>query len=240
MSVLNRHTALKHVIFQRPKHMQLWREWMDKGYLVLICVPDLEELGGEFGVRIIASLMLMSLWSAARSRADVPIAYRKPFYMVVDEPQTWLHNNEKLFDNLFSKGGKYGLYMVALLQSLEQLEKTIRRILIDNDPHVVMFGTSKDTLRYLDFGELNEFVTDLPPYHFVARINPYPPVLCRSIDNLTEQTDRSQLIDQHSQLFGRHYKQVSQDIAERENRYYERLRKGESTWQELRSAVLSE
>lgn len=143
-----------------------YRKWMDEGYTVLIKVP--ESLGKNV-CRIIMSIHAINFWQTALSRDDIPKDKRRIFYLITDEPQTWLSKNADRLDDMFSKARKYGFRVVMLFQSFRQITKespALLDIMLANEPDLLIFRT---TMPHIDLYPLNP--ETIPRYHFIARVD---------------------------------------------------------------------
>ncbi|MFW6016077.1 MAG: hypothetical protein ACOCRK_06535 [bacterium] len=163
--LLQKDYLLKFALGQKPKRKLDYRKWMDQGYTVLIKVP--ESLGKK-RVNIIMSLHILGFWQAALSRDNIKESERKPFYIIADEPQSWLNNNEKIFDAIYSKARKYKMYMCSLFQSYKQLPNNIKQILLDNEPDIIDFSPDSEDIK-------------LNKYHFVCTMFNKKPFIAKSL-----------------------------------------------------------
>lgn len=164
-NILMRNRILKYTLGSKNKTKLDYRKWIDEGWTVLIKVP--ESLGRET-VRVIASVHFTNFIQATFSRDNIPKKDRKQFFLIADEPQTWLYKNADKLDDMFSKSAKYGLSLVLLFQSFQQIRKespALVEIILDNLPDLIVFTTSNNQLRLGKFD-----LENLPKYHFICRI----------------------------------------------------------------------
>lgn len=206
---------LKHMLCQVPKERYPYRKWIDEGWTVIIIA---RENLGRLPVRTVMTLHVMNFWGAALSRDDEEQIYRKPFVIVADEPQTWLPNNEQLFDDLFSKGRKYGLGIVCLFQNVAQMESESPRLVR------IMFGNKPDLITFkcdtpVKIGDID--VSELPRYHFVAKIRDYPPVICCGLGRASKIADRAEFAKNQQLKWGQPWQTVAFDIDRRRRSWAE-------------------
>lgn len=171
--ILFRDRFLKYTLGHPAKNLD-YLKWINEGYTVIIRAP---ESLGKLTVRVIMAIHALNFWSAALSRDNVHPSKRTPFLLVADEPQTWLSRNEDTLDDIFSKARKYGFGMVCLFQSFKQISKespALLRIILDNQPDLIVFGTSKDQI------ELPFNPEELPKYHFIAKVEGAEPFVARA------------------------------------------------------------
>ena len=180
---LFRDRMIQYTLGKRPENMN-YRYWMENGFTVLIKTP---ESLGENTVRIIQAIHAISFWQAALMRDRLPEHERKPFWLIADEPQTWLFNNAKTIDNIFSKAAKYRLFMILAFQSFAQISdenpKLLRKIQ-DNAPDLLVFRTSK---KQLDVKIKNDPEFELeyqPRFKFVAGIDGNRFFKCNSLGKI--------------------------------------------------------
>lgn len=83
---------------------------------------------GEDSSAILGSLLVSTIGHAALSRADAPAEARRPFFLYVDEFQTF---TTLAFANMMAELRKYGLGLTLAHQHFHQLEPDVRH----NDPH---------------------------------------------------------------------------------------------------------
>lgn len=134
--IIFRNKFLKVTLGQIPKRELEYKKWMDEGKTVLIKIP--ENKLGRLSVRIIASLHMLAFYQAALSRGEGG----RQFTIVADEPQNWLSKNADRLDDIFSKARKYGMNIICLFQSTEQVRKespALLKIIMDNEPDIIQF-----------------------------------------------------------------------------------------------------
>lgn len=171
--ILFRDRFLKHTLGHPAKELD-YSKWINEGYTVIIRAPASL---GKLTVRIIMAIHALNFWSAALSRESISPSKRTPFLLVTDEPQSWLSRNEDTLDDIFSKARKYGFGMVCLFQSFKQISKespALLRIMLDNQPDLIVFGTSKEQV------DLPYNPEELPKYHFIGKVKEVEPFMAKA------------------------------------------------------------
>lgn len=171
--ILFRDRFLKYTLGYPAKNLD-YLKWINEGYTVIVRAPASL---GKLTVRVIMAIHALNFWSAALSRESVHPSKRTPFLLVADEPQSWLSRNEDTLDDIFSKARKYGFGMICLFQSFKQISKespALLRIMLDNQPDLIVFGTSKEQV------DLPYNPEELRKYHFIGKINGAEPFVAKA------------------------------------------------------------
>jgi hypothetical protein len=108
------------------------REAMDGGKIVLAC-PG----AGGTRDRLIANLLLFDLLHAARGRAELAPAERKPFWVFLDEVQSYDGAASGNLAALLEQSAKFGLRAVLLNQNPERLSAATLNALTTNRSHLL-------------------------------------------------------------------------------------------------------
>jgi hypothetical protein len=146
------------------------REAMDNGKIVLVNLSK-----GKIGEDISAflgSMLVTQFQLSAMSRADVPEAERRDFYLYVDEFQNYATES---FATILSEARKYRLCLTMAHQYVGQLESDIvRDAVFGNVGSMVSFQIGSDDAELLSkqFEELvlpNDLLS-LPKYHAYTRL----------------------------------------------------------------------
>lgn len=110
------------------------RALMDEGRVLLV---DLSKgRMGEDSAATLGSLLVSTLGLAALSRADSPAASRRPFFLYVDEFQTFTTLS---FVNMAAELRKYGVGLNLAHQHLHQLDPDIRHAVLGNAGTLLAF-----------------------------------------------------------------------------------------------------
>jgi hypothetical protein len=103
---------------------------------------------------------------AVMNRADTPAAARRPFYLYLDEFQTFTGVAETSYEKLLSRARKYRLGLVLAHQQTGQLSRDLLREILGNVTTLLAFTVShEDAVRFskefiVDMGMESEY---LPP-----------------------------------------------------------------------------
>ena len=123
-----------HRILVAPNVDLHFRTLMDEGGVLLINLA--KGRLGEDSATTLGGLLVSTLGLAALSRADVPEAERRPFFLYVDEFQTFTTLS---FVNMMSELRKYGLGLTLAHQHLDQLEPEVRHAVLGNAATLISF-----------------------------------------------------------------------------------------------------
>lgn len=108
------------------------REAMDEGKIVLACPGA----GGQ-RQRLVANLLLFDLLHAAQGRAAQPPSERKPFWVFLDEVQTYDGAASGNLAALLEQSAKFGVRAVLLNQNPERLQPATLNALTTNRSHLL-------------------------------------------------------------------------------------------------------
>jgi hypothetical protein len=145
------------------------REAMDGGKIVLAC-PG----AGGTRDRLIANLLLFDLLHAARSRADLPPSQRKPFWVFLDEVQSYDGAASGNLAALLEQSAKFGLRAVLLNQNPERLSAATLNALTTNRSHLLAstLNSHAAALVVKEWGKRvsPEALTELERFRFIAQV----------------------------------------------------------------------
>jgi len=108
------------------------REAMDAGKIVLACPGT-----GGTRDRLVANLLLFDLLHAARGRSELAPAERKPFWVFLDEVQSYDGAASGNLAALLEQSAKFGLRAVLLNQNPERLSAATLNALLTNRSHLL-------------------------------------------------------------------------------------------------------
>jgi type IV secretory pathway TraG/TraD family ATPase VirD4 len=146
-----------------------FRRLMDEGGALVVNLA--KGRMGEDSAGTLGSLLVSTLGLAALSRADAPPATRRPFYVYVDEFQSF---TTLAFVNMLSELRKFGLSLTLAHQHFSQLEPDVRHAVLGNAGTLIAMRVGPE-----DAGVLaREFQPDvtvedllnLPNRHFYIRL----------------------------------------------------------------------
>ncbi len=104
-----------------------FREVMDQGKVLLVRIP--QGLLGEDVSSLLGALVVAKLQMAAHTRADIPSAQRRPFYLYVDEFQNFATSS---FARIVTEARGFGLGLICANQYPEQLSPDLQLALAYN------------------------------------------------------------------------------------------------------------
>lgn len=127
-------TPMLRNIFAQEKSSINFREILDQGKILIVNLSKGQI--GEDMCALIGSLITTSIELAALSRADIPENKRKPFYLYIDEIQSFITLS---LADMLSESRKYGLSLILTHQYLNQLDEKIRHSIIGNTGTLIAF-----------------------------------------------------------------------------------------------------
>lgn len=108
------------------------REAMDQGWIVLAHPGS-----GDMHERLVANLLLFDLLHAAKARGELAAARRKPFWVFLDEVQSYDSAASGNLAALLEQSAKFGLRAVVLNQNPERLNPQTLTALTTNRSHLL-------------------------------------------------------------------------------------------------------
>jgi len=151
-------------------------ELLDQGKIVLCNLS--EGRLGEDTAQLLGTTIITKIHQAILKRARMDKALRKPFYLYVDEFQTFATIS---FTKLLSGGRKYGLRIAIAEQSTtQQADKRIINVILANVGTVVCFRTASPIDEELMLSQFTPLVTkgnilNLPRFHFYIKLGAKEP-----------------------------------------------------------------
>lgn len=145
------------------------REAMDGGKIVLAC-PG----AGGTRDRLIANLLLFDLLHAARGRAELAPEQRRPFWVFLDEVQSYDGAASGNLAALLEQSAKFGLRAVLLNQNPERLSPATLNALTTNRSHLLASTLNSHAAGLVtkEWGgqPSPKALTRLPRFRFVAQV----------------------------------------------------------------------
>ncbi|HXV04460.1 MAG TPA: hypothetical protein VFP23_00965, partial [Solirubrobacterales bacterium] len=145
------------------------REAMDKGKIVLACPGT-----GGTRDRLIANLLLFDLLHAARGRSDLPPARRKPFWVFLDEVQSYDGAASGNLAALLEQSAKFGIRAVLLNQNPDALSARTLNALLTNRSHLLASTVNSHAASLLARewgGKVSpEALSGLERFRFIAQV----------------------------------------------------------------------
>lgn len=201
-----------------------FRKVMDEGKILIVNLSK-GKLGEE-NSNFLGLVLVPRLLAAAMSRADIPEAQRRPFYLYVDEFQNFATPD---FATILSEARKYKLNLIVANQFTSQMDDEVKNAVFGNVGTLVSFRTGVADANYLqhEFSPVFNEADLLNIERFnvfiktIVRNEPVPPFsMDLSKDVTAERAMRSdklgEAIKQLSRLkFGRDMKLVESEIGTR-------------------------
>lgn len=120
------------------------RKIMDEGKVLLVNLA--KGRIGEDSSSLLGALLVTTIGLAAYSRADVPPAARRDFFVYIDEFQSF---TTLALANMLSEMRKYRLGFTVAHQYLHQLEPDIRHAVLGNAGSIISFRVGAEDAPYL-------------------------------------------------------------------------------------------
>ncbi len=149
-------------IFTAPPVDLRFRRVMDEGKILLVNLSKGQL--GEDSASLLGALLVTTLSLAAFSRADMPEAERKPFFIFVDEFQSFTTLSVA---GMISELRKYNVGLVLANQHLHQLEPDVRHAVLGNVGTLVVFRVGPEDARFL----AHEFEGSFSPFDLMSLAN---------------------------------------------------------------------
>jgi len=111
-----------------------FRKLMDEGGTLIVNLS--KGRLGEDSTNVLGSMLVSTVGLAALSRADEPADVRRPFFLYVDEFQSF---TTLAFANMMPELRKYGLGLTLAHQYLHQLEDDVRHAVLGNAGTLISF-----------------------------------------------------------------------------------------------------
>ena len=167
--------SVRAIVSQQGKGIDL-REIMDEGRILIVKLS--KGTLGEDNANLLGALLVTKIQQDAMSRADIPEADRRDFYLYIDEFQNFTTG---AFATILSEARKYRLAMTIAHQYIGQLSphgnSELRDAVFGNVGSMISFQVGSDDAQYLVAqlrkydGQLTpEDLTNLPKYHAYVRL----------------------------------------------------------------------
>ncbi|HEY1614671.1 MAG TPA: TraM recognition domain-containing protein [Rhizomicrobium sp.] len=131
-------------ILVAPKADLHFRSIMDEGRVLLVNVAKGQL--GEDSALLLGSLIVSTLGLAAFTRAEEEPETRRPFFVYIDEFQSF---TTLMLANMMSELRKYGMGLTLAHQHLHQLEPDIRHAVIGNAATLISFRVGAEDAPFL-------------------------------------------------------------------------------------------
>lgn len=144
------------------------RKIMDEGKILIVNLS--KGLIGEENTTLLGALIVTKIQLAAMSRADMPAEERKPFYLYIDEFQTF---STESFANILSEARKYNLSLILTHQYIKQLSDKVKDAVFGNVGAMISFRIGPDDASALEKQFHPDFnandLINIPNYHFYIK-----------------------------------------------------------------------
>ncbi len=141
---------------------------MDRGEIMVVNVSK-GRLGSS-NASLLGAMILSRFVQAGMSRADVPEAKRREFFIYVDELESFATDS---FAQSFSEIRKYGVGLVVAGQYLDQLDDSVRAAIIGNVGSIISFRVGGNDAAILEREFADQYrawsFTDLSNFHVLVK-----------------------------------------------------------------------
>jgi len=124
-----------------------FRKAIDSKKILLFNLSD--GILGEANSQLLGQLIVSKFQMAVMSRADTSKYEREPFYLYVDEFQTFTNTATASYEKILSRARKYGLGLILAHQQTHQIPLDLLREIMGNVSTIVSFQVSGDDARKL-------------------------------------------------------------------------------------------
>jgi len=123
-----------------------FRQAMDTGKVLLFNLSD--GILGEANSQLLGQLIVSKFQTAVMSRADVAPDRRRPFYLYIDEFQTFTGGAATSYEKILSRARKYRLALILAHQQTGQIPQPLLKEIFGNVSTLISFVVSRrDALR---------------------------------------------------------------------------------------------
>ncbi len=161
-------TPLRNTVGQKTNGFRM-QEVMDK-QKILICNLSKGELG-EDASALLGSMLITTIQLAALYRSKQKEAARIPFYVYIDEMQSFITLS---FVGILAEARKFGLSLFLTHQYIEQLDEKIRAAIFGNAGTIISFRVGAVDAEYLarEFYPVfkEEDIVNLPRYNMYLKL----------------------------------------------------------------------
>jgi hypothetical protein len=119
-----------------------FRKAIDNKKILLFNLSD--GILGEANSQLLGQLIVSKFQMAVMSRADTSKYEREPFYLYVDEFQTFTNTATASYEKILSRARKYGLGLILAHQQTHQIPLELLREIMGNVSTMVSFQVSSD------------------------------------------------------------------------------------------------
>jgi hypothetical protein len=146
-----------------------FRSIMDQGGVLIVNLA--KGRLGEDSANVLGSMLVATIGMAGLSRAELPVSDRRPFFLYVDEFQTF---TTLAFANLMPELRKHGVGLTIAHQYLHQLETDVRHSVLGNAGTLISFRLGPEDATVIAEEMQPVFDTldllNLPNHHFYVKL----------------------------------------------------------------------
>ena len=124
-----------------PERNLHFRDAMDSGKILLFNLSD--ALLGEINSQLLGQLVVSKFQLATMSRADIHKASRRPFYLYIDEFQTFTTAATTSYEKMLSRARKYKLGLILAHQQTGQIPLDLLKEIFGNVSTIIGFQVSQ-------------------------------------------------------------------------------------------------
>jgi hypothetical protein len=139
ISAFTRRESVRNILCQPGKSFS-FRRAMDDGKILFFNLSD--GILGEQASQLLGQIIVSQFQLAAMSRADIPKAKRRDFYLYLDEFQTFTGVAETSYSAMLSRARKYKLGLTLAHQQTGQLSKKLLDEIFGNVTSYIAFNLS--------------------------------------------------------------------------------------------------
>lgn len=146
-----------------------FRKAIDSKKILLFNLSD--GMLGEANSQILGQLIVSKFQMAVMSRTDTSKYERVPFYLYIDEFQTFTNIATASYEKILSRARKYGLGLILAHQQTHQIPLELLKEIMGNVSTIVSFQVSGDDARKLSkelISQYNGEVMNVPPEELLS------------------------------------------------------------------------
>jgi hypothetical protein len=131
-------SQLRAILTQRKNRIN-FKELLDNGKVLLVRLSRGQGL--EQAAHFLSALIITRIQQEAMSRGEMPAAQRRPFYLYVDEFQTYTVTS---FETILAESAKYRLSVTMANQTFQTLPASLKGAILGNVGTVVSFRVGSE------------------------------------------------------------------------------------------------
>lgn len=146
-----------------------FRSYMDNGEILIVNLA--KGRLGQDSANVLGSMLASTIGLAALSRAETPQSARRPYYLYVDEFQSF---TTLAFANMMPELRKYGVGLILAHQYLHQLDEQVRHSVLGNTGTLISFRLGPEDAAVISREMQPSFdvldMLNLPNYNFYVKL----------------------------------------------------------------------